>query len=94
MNKFQIKKEKLPVLTLQDIRDLGWVEKTTNPKSSIVNFQKDNYFLTCYSYKDIPVIRIFAVDPSIIDWMPDPENFRIICKCPSKEFFEIITSVL
>jgi hypothetical protein len=96
MNKFQFKKEKIPSLTLQDIRELGWQEKDIKNEDSIVTwFEKDNYFLSCYATMDnIPVIRIHAKDPTLITWMPDPENFRMTFQCPNKEFFEIVTSTL
>ena len=94
MNKFQIKKEKLPPLILEDILDYGWEEiEKTNAKRHI--FQKDNYYLICdFSDPEMATLRIFARDPTLITWMTYPEHFRIISRCPSKEHFKTITNPL
>lgn len=95
MKKFQFLREKLKSLTLTDIRELGWEEKTADSTGKLVWFEKDNFFLSVTSLQnDVAILRFIAKDPTKIDWMPDPEQFRITIKCPSKEHFEIITSLL
>jgi hypothetical protein len=95
MKKFEFKKEKLKPLTLQDVRDLGWEEKKVGESGTLVFFEKGNYFLSVFALRDdTAVLRFIAKDPTKIDWMPDPEQFRISIRCPSKEHFEVITSLL
>jgi hypothetical protein len=97
MNKFQFKKEKLPPLTIEDIEDLGWTKKKFKENDRHFYFEKGNYFLSYHNYPPgnlINSIRIHAVDPTKIEWMPDPETFRITIPCPTREMFEIITSTL
>lgn len=97
--KFKFNKEKLEPLTLSYIRDSGWMEKEVPARHTldgkIVFFEKGNYFLSVVSLVDgTAILRYIARDPSIIDWLPDPENFRITIKCPSKEHFDIINTLL
>ena len=94
MMKFYLKPK--DPLTLQAIRNLGWVEKISPNNNSVrTTFEKGNYWLTVWSMpNDIPVISFIARDPSLIEFMPDPENFRLTMKCPTVEVFKIITDNL
>lgn len=98
--KFEFLKEKLEPLTLQYIRDAGWEEKEARDNrysmnGKVVFFEKGNYFMNVVSLLDgTAILRIIAKDPTLIDWMPDPEQFRITIKCPSKDHFDVITSLL
>ncbi len=79
-------------LTLQAVRDLDWTEKRGMSTSYRTVFQKGNYTLIVWSTgDDIPVVSFYAIDPIKIDYMPDPENFKVTMKCPTVEIFKIIT---
>lgn len=95
MARFKLSIDRKDKLTSKDIKDLGWIEKSDFSSDLKQTFEKGNYFLVAYTHIDTgPVIRIFAKDPSKIEWLPDPEQFSISIPCPTKEAFEFITNLL
>lgn len=97
--KFEFKKEKLKQLTSIDLEELGWEKKVlpSQLKSGkiLTIFEKGNYFLSFTGREEkYVVIRIGVIDPTLIDWMHDPENFRMTFKCPSRDHFEVVESLL
>ena len=97
---FKLSKEKKDQLSLKDITDLGWENVTELFKSNSLDlpleyFEKGNYWVVTYVHVGTgPIIKVMAKDPSIIEWMPDPERFVITIPCPTKEAFEFITNLL
>jgi hypothetical protein len=95
---FKIKSFKKDELTLQNIRDAGWKELGSGPlgeADSRTLFEKDNYTLVCYNTTTHgPVVEFYAKDPSKIDWMLNPENFRVSLPCPTEETFVTLTNLL
>lgn len=95
MSDFKLNITKKEELTLGDISDLGWTQQTIEREHKYKTFyHKDNYFLIAYTGPGGPIIEIGALDPSKIEWMPDPERFRITIKCPTVEAFTLITNLL
>lgn len=96
MSLFKLKSEKKKGLTIKDIEDLGWLRSGAIKEHDIRSyFVKDNYFLSVYEHTSVgPILYIMARDPCQIDWMPDPENFRITIPCPTKESLKNIMNLL
>lgn len=94
--KFKINTIKNKELTKGEILKLGWIEKNIEGwKGSIITyFEKDNFTLTIYEANEIPILNLRCKDPCLISWMPDPEQFRVTIKCPTVEYFKIITSLI
>lgn len=100
-NKFKINATKNKELTKTEILKLGWEEKVIEDdrfgfgsRDILTIFEKDNFFLVVYLANDIPIIKISCKDCSLITWLSDPEQFRITIKCPTVEYFKIITSLI
>lgn len=91
--KFNMKKKE--PLTREALIELGWKEINSEKDKTRRYYEKDNYFVIFREPAWGPnTIQIVAKDPSKINWIPDPENFRIYIKCPSIEAFQIIENLL
>lgn len=82
------------ILTEQGVESLGWIRNhSLNPKKGLKVYEKGNYWLYVdfsNTYVDVPVVTFYAIDPVKIEFIPDPEHFKVVMKCPTLEFLKMI----
>jgi hypothetical protein len=77
----------------EDLIELGW-RKVEGARYEGW-YEKDNYFMKYILKEDSKVIvRLLVKDASIIDKIADPERIIIILKCPSRDHFELLQTML
>jgi hypothetical protein len=92
---FKIKTEAKPLLSEEDLVELGWKKKISVNnqyliEKGIIFYEKDNYYLTMSD----SILNFIVKDPSIINIIPNPEDIRVKLKRPTREAFIIIEKLL
>jgi hypothetical protein len=86
-------KVRVPYLTKEQLEKEGWQIRNT-ALDNMIFIDKGNY-MGVIRFMDEDVILGFALkDPIKLDWMPDPENFRVTVPCKDINTFRYICKLL
>lgn len=94
---FDYKVKSKPVITHEDMKELGWIYKQASNVGNIISevYEKDNYWVCFQEIGSYQTMTIIPKDPTKIEWLPlNPETFKIVIKRPTLEAFKAITAFI